>query len=110
FSFNGNFMPSKFANFEFVNNLYSINTRNRRPNIQQLVATGLNRDYDYNWMKDFYHDVDGFRRNLEDYGLGSSSPGYWPNAISNILWEQNDNLDTDRKFHLISSIKATLQF
>lgn len=110
FSFNGNFMPSKFANFEFVNNLYSVNTRNRRPNIQQLVATGLNRDYDYNWMKDFYHDADGFRRNLEDYGLGSSSPGYWPNAISNILWEQNDNLDTDKKFHLISSIKATLQF
>jgi len=110
FSFNGNFRPSKFANFEFVNNLYSVNTRNRRPNIQQLVATGLNRDYDYNWMKDFYHDADGFRRNLEDYGLGSSSPGYWPNAISNILWEQNDNLDTDKKIHLVSSIKATLQF
>jgi len=110
FSFNGNFAPSKFANFEFVNNLYSVNTRNRRPNIQQLVATGLNRDYDYNWMKDFYHDADGFRRNLEDYDLASSSPGYWPNAISNILWEQNDNMDQDKKIHLVSSIKATLQF
>lgn len=110
FSFNSNFMPSKFASFEFVNNLYSVNTRNRRPNIQQLVATGLNRDYDYNWMKDFYHDVDGFRKNLEEYGLGSSSPGFWPNAVSNILWEQNDNLDEDKKLHLVSSIRSTLRF
>ncbi|WON95601.1 SusC/RagA family TonB-linked outer membrane protein [Sphingobacterium sp. UGAL515B_05] len=110
FSFNGNFMPSKFASFEFVNNLYSINTTNRRPNIQQWVATGLNRDYDYNWIKGFYHDADGFRKDLEPYGLSGSSPGYWPNATSNILWEQNDNKDEDKKFHLVSSIKTTLRF
>lgn len=110
FSFNGNFMPSKFASFEFVNNLYSVNTKNRRPNIQQWVATGLNRDYDYNWIKGFYHDAQGYRKDLEPYGLAGGSPGFWPNATSNILWEQNDNLDKDTKFHLVSSIKTTLQF
>lgn len=110
FSFNGNFMPSKFASFEFVNNLYSVNTKNRRPNIQQWVATGLNRDYDYNWIKDFYHDDQGYRKDLEPYGLAGGSPGFWPNATSNILWEQNDNLDKDNKFHLVSSLRTTLQF
>ncbi|WP_140937751.1 SusC/RagA family TonB-linked outer membrane protein [Sphingobacterium lumbrici] len=110
FSFNGNFQPSSFANFEFVNNLYSVNTNNRRPNIQQWVATGLNRDYDYNWMREFYHDADGFRKDLEPWGLAGGSPGFWPNAVSNVLWEQNDNNDNDKKFHLVSSIRTTLQF
>lgn len=110
FSFNGNFKVSPFATFEFISNLYSVQTTNRRPNIGQLVATGLNRDYDYNWMKSFYHDQDGFKRNLEDYGLGSSSPGYWPNAVAGILWEQNDNKDKDNKFHIVSSVRSTLQF
>lgn len=110
FSFNGNFKVSPFATFEFVNNLYSIQTRNRRPNIQQFVATGLNRDYDYNWMESFYHDQDGFRKDLEPYGLAGSSPGFWPNAVAGILWEQNDNLDRDNKLHLVSSMRTTLQF
>ncbi len=110
FSFNGNFKVSDFATFEFVNNLYSVQTHNRRPNIQQFVATGLNRDYDYNWMKSFYHDQDGFRRDLEPYGLAGSSPGYWPNAVAGIMWEQNDNKDQDNKLHLVSSIRSTLQF
>lgn len=110
FSFNGNFKVSDFASFEFINNLYSIQTRNRRPNIQQFVATGLNRDYDYNWIKDFYRDPEGFRRDLEPYGLSGNSPGFWPNAAAGILWEQNDNRDRDNKFHIISSVRSTLQF
>jgi TonB-linked SusC/RagA family outer membrane protein len=110
FSFNGNFNVSEFASFEFINNLYSTQTVNRRPNIQQFVATGLNRDYDYNWMKDFYHDRDGFRKDLEPYGLAGGSPGFWPNAAAGILWEQNDNRDRDNKFHLLSSIRSTLKF
>lgn len=110
FSFNGNFKVSQFATFEFVNNLYSVQTTNRRPNIQQFVATGLNRDYDYNWMKSFYHDAEGFRRDLEPWGLSGSSPGYWPNAVAGIMWEQNDNKDQDKKLHLVSSIRSTLQF
>lgn len=110
FSFNGNFKVSDFATFEFINNIYSVQTRNRRPNVQQFVATGLNRDYDYNWMKGFYRDADGFRKDLDPYGLGGSSPGFWPNAVAGILWEQNDNSDRDNKFHIISSIRSTLQF
>jgi TonB-linked SusC/RagA family outer membrane protein len=110
FSFNGNFKVSEFATFEFVNNLYSVQTTNRRPNIQQWVASGLNRDYDYNSMKSFYHDRDGFRRDLEPYGLNASDPGYWPNAVGGILWEQNDNKDQDNKVHLVSSVRSTLQF
>ncbi|OQP57278.1 SusC/RagA family TonB-linked outer membrane protein [Niastella vici] len=110
FSFNGNFKVSEFATFEFVNNLYSVQTKNRRPNIQQFVATGLNRDYDYNWMKSFYHDQDGFKRDLDPYGLADRSPGYWPNAVAGIMWEQNDNKDQDNKIHLVSSVRSTLQF
>ncbi|MGN7786104.1 SusC/RagA family TonB-linked outer membrane protein [Niabella sp. 22666] len=110
FSFNGNFKVSEFATFEFINNLYSVNTVNRRPNIAQFVATGLNRDYDYNWMKTFYRDAEGFRRDLEPYGLNANTPGFWPNAVAGILWEQNDNQDIDKKFHLISSVRSTLQF
>jgi iron complex outermembrane receptor protein len=110
FSFNGNFKVSEFATFEFVNNLYSVQTTNRRPNIQQWVATGLNRDYDYNWMKSFMYDQDGFRRDLEPYGLSKNDPGYWPNAVGAIWWEQNDNKDKDNKVHLVSSVRSTLQF
>jgi TonB-linked SusC/RagA family outer membrane protein len=110
FSFNGNFKVSEFATFEFVNNLYSVQTHNRRPNIQQWVATGLNRDYDYNWMKSFLYDREGFRRDLEPYGLNANTPGYWPNAVGGILWEQMDNSDKDNKLHLVSSVRSTLQF
>ena len=110
FSFNGNFKVSEFATFEFVNNLYSVQTHNRRPNIQQWVATGLNRDYDYNWMKSFLYDQEGFRRDLEPYGLSGNTPGYWPNAVGGILWEQMDNSDKDNKLHLVSSVRSTLQF
>ena len=110
FSFNGNFKVSEFATFEFVNNLYSVQTKNRRPNIQQWVASGLNRDYDYNWMKSFLYDQDGFRRDLEPYGLNKNDPGYWPNAVGAIWWEQNDNKDQDNKIHLVSSVRSTLQF
>lgn len=110
FSFNGNFKVSDFATFEFVNNLYSVQTKNRRPNIQQWVATGLNRDYDYNWMKSFMYDQDGFRRDLEPYGLSANTPGFWPNAVGAIWWEQMDNKDQDNKVHLVSSVRTTLQF
>jgi iron complex outermembrane receptor protein len=110
FSFNGNFKVSEFATFEFVNNLYSVQTHNRRPNIQQWVATGLNRDYDYNWMKSFLYDKEGYRRDLEPYGLNANTPGYWPNAVGAMWWEQKDNSDRDNKVHLVSSVRSTLQF
>lgn len=105
FSFNGNFNVSPFAKVEFVNNLYSVNTKNRRPNLYRLVSDGLNRDADYNWIKGFYHDKDGFFRDLGELGLPR-----WAHNFAGILWEQNDNSDTDNKMHLISSVKTTLNF
>jgi TonB-linked SusC/RagA family outer membrane protein len=105
FSFNGDFNVSPFARFEFTTNVYSITTRNRRPNIEQLVAWGLNRDYDYNFLRDFYLDQDGYRRELDGYALPPSAT-----RMTGILWEQNQNTDLDKKFHTISSIRTTLRF
>lgn len=109
-SFNGNFNISPFAVIELNSNLYSIKTKNRRPNIQGWVAAGLNRDYDYNWLKGFYRDGDGYRRDLDPYGLAATSPGTWVGQVAGILWDQNDNSDTDSKFHIINSLRATLMF
>lgn len=105
FSFNGNFRVSPFASFEFVSNIYNIKSKNRRPGLDQIVAWGLNRDYDYGLVKDFYKDADGYRRDFEPFGLPPSF-----SRIANILWEQNDNSDIDDKFHIVSSIRSTLQF
>lgn len=105
FSFNGEFNVSQFAKFEFISNIYSIITQNRRPNLEQVVAWGLNRDYDYNWLRSFYLDQSGYRRVLDNYALPPSAT-----RLTGVLWEQNQNTDLDKKFHTINSIKTTLRF
>jgi TonB-linked SusC/RagA family outer membrane protein len=105
FSFNGNFNVSPFASFELISNLYHVKTQNRRPNLEQLVAWGLNRDYDYGFLKDFYLDETGYMRDLDDYALPPSA-----NRIIPILWQQNNNRNVDDKFHTINTIKTTLKF
>ena len=105
FSFNGNFNVSPFASFEFISNIYSVRTQNRRPNLEQVVAFGLNRDYDYNFLKGFYLDQSGFQRQLDNYALPPSAT-----RLIQILGEQNYNSDVDTKFHTINSIKTTLKF
>jgi TonB-linked SusC/RagA family outer membrane protein len=105
FSFNGTFNVSSFAKFEFTSNIYSIKTQNRRPNIEQVVAWGLNRDYDYNFLRDFYLDEDGYRKELDGYALPPSAVRF-----NGLLWEQNQNTDLDQKFHTINSLRATLNF
>jgi len=104
FSFNGEFKVSPFAKFEFKSNLYSIGTQTRRPNIEQIVAWGLNRDYDYNFLRGFYLDQ-GYRRVLDNYSLPPSAT-----RMTGYLWEQNQNTDLDQKLHSINSIKGTLTF
>lgn len=104
FSFNGDFRVSPFAKFEFTSNIYSVTTQNRRPNIEQVVAWGLNRDYDYNFLRDFYLD-EGYRRNLDGYALPPSAVRF-----NGVLWEQNQNTDLDKRFHTITSLRATLNF
>jgi iron complex outermembrane receptor protein len=103
FSFNGNFNVTPFAKVEFISNVYSVTTRNRRPNLEQVVAFGLNRDYDYNFLRDFYLDENGFRRELDGYAVPPSA-----NRFIGLLWEQNQNTDLDKKFHTINSVKTTL--
>lgn len=110
FSFNGNFNVSNFATFEFTSNVYSVTTRNRRPNIQQWVAWGLHRDYDFNSLRDFYLD-EGFRKDLDGYALPTSAtPPTSGGGLIDILWEQNQNTDLDKKFHTITSLRTTLKF
>lgn len=104
FSFNGNFEVSPFAKFEFTSNVYSVTTQNRRPNIEQVVAWGLNRDYDYNFLRDFYLE-EGYRRNLDAYALPPSAVRF-----NGLLWEQNQNTDLDKRFHTITSLRTTLNF
>jgi TonB-linked SusC/RagA family outer membrane protein len=110
FSFNGNFNVSPFATFEFTSNIYSIKTKNRRPNLEQVVAYGLNRDFDYDWVKQLYLDESGFRRDLDGYSVPPSIQPPSGAGIIGLLWEQNQNSDIDSKFHTITSIKTTLHF
>ncbi len=104
FSFNGDFKVSPFARFEFKSNFYSIATQNRRPNVEQIVAWGLNRDYDYNFLRGFYLDQ-GYRRVLDNYALPPSATRF-----TGLLWEQNQNTDLDKKFHTINSLRGIFTF
>jgi iron complex outermembrane receptor protein len=105
FSFNSDFRVSPFAKFEFTSNIFSITTQNRRPNLEQVVAWGLNRDYDYNFLRGFYLDQNGYQRILDNYSLPPSAT-----RLTGVLWEQNQNTDQDQKFHTINSLKTTLTF
>lgn len=105
FSFNGNFNVSPFASFEIISNIYSVKTQNRRPNLEQMVAWGLNRDYDYGFLNDFYLDKTGYLKILDNYAMPPSALRMIP-----ILWQQNNNRNVDAKFHTINTIKTTLKF
>jgi len=110
FSFNGNFNVSPFAKFEFTTNIYSVNTRNRRPNLQQWVAWGLQRDYDYNSLRSFYLK-EGYLRDFDGYSLPTSAlPPTSGGGLVALLFDQNQNTDLDKKFHTINSLRTTLQF
>ncbi|MCK0156439.1 SusC/RagA family TonB-linked outer membrane protein [Cellulophaga sp. F20128] len=105
YNFSGQLRPSDFVNVEVNTNLYKIKTHNRNPNLGNIVAWGINRDYDFNAITDLYKNEDGSKFNSEDRGWpGQFAPVYLMDA----LWEQNENSDLDDKFHLIGSIKATV--
>ncbi len=107
FNFSGLLKASDFAKVELNTNLYKIKTHNRRPNLQDIVAWGINRDYDFNAIKDLYKNDDGSKFNAEDTGW----PGQFaPTYLMNTLWEQLENSDLDDKFHLITSLRTTLNF
>lgn len=103
FSFSGAINASKLARVEVNANYYNIKTTNRRPNMEQVVAWGLNRDYDYNFVNRFYKDNTSYLRVLDNYSLPPSFT-----RIRSILMEQYDNRDVDTRSRWLASIRTTL--
>lgn len=104
-SFSGRMQASKFAEFEFNSNLYSVKTENRLPNIGSIVSFGVNRDQPFSTIQRMLYDDTGYRRQLDDIEASQ----YVTNTMD-VLWHQQNNKNTDKKFHLITSVKAKLNF
>ena len=120
-SFNGQVEVSKFAKFEFIENLYSVKSQNRMSNVQHLIAWGtFNRDYDIKTAMNSYKDENGWMLDLSKLGNLDSSGWGWPAAFLdpnnindgffNLLWNMNENRNTDKRMHSITSGKATFTF
>jgi iron complex outermembrane receptor protein len=120
-SFNGQIEVSKFAKFEFVQNLYNIQSQNRMSNIQHLVAWGtFNRDYDIKTAMSAYKDENGWMLDLGNLGSIDGKGWGWPSAFLdpnnigdgffNLMWNMNENRNSDKRMHSITSAKATLTF
>ena len=102
---------SEFVNVSFTQNLYIINTQNRRQNMNVLISNGtFNRDYDLNLAMRSYIDPDGYM-----YDGGYLKGLGWPDAFTkqsgffDMLWNQNKNKNTDAKVHSITAVKVNLQ-
>lgn len=104
-SFSGRMKASKFAEFEFNSNLYSIKTQNRLPNIGSIVSFGVNRDQPFPTIQNMLYDETGYRRPMDEIDAST----YVKNTMD-VLWHQQNNKNTDKKFHLITSVKAKLNF
>ncbi|MDR3250945.1 MAG: SusC/RagA family TonB-linked outer membrane protein, partial [Tannerella sp.] len=120
-SFNGQMEVSKFARFEITQNLYNIKSQNRFSNIQHLVAWGtFNRDYDIKTAMNSYKDANGWMLDLgtlgslDEQGWGWPSAFLDPNSINdgffNLMWTMNENRNTDKRMHSITSAKVLLTF
>ena len=106
-SFSGQMNVSDFASFEINSNLYNVQTHNRLPNVQGIVAWGVHRDYDYKKLKDIYLTEDGFINEdlRENSGLPNST-----GTLIDLWWNQNKNSNLDAQIHNITSVRATLKF
>jgi iron complex outermembrane receptor protein len=120
-SFNGQMEVSKFARFEITQNLYNIKSQNRLSNIQHLVAWGtFNRDYDIKTAMNSYKDANGWMLDLSSLGSIDGSGWGWPSAFLdpnnindgffNLMWNMNENRNTDKRMHSITSAKVLLTF
>ncbi|MDR0565983.1 MAG: SusC/RagA family TonB-linked outer membrane protein [Prevotellaceae bacterium] len=110
-SFNGMLKATELTTLEFSQNLYMVNTQNRRQNLQQLVAYGtFNRDVDIATAKNAYLDENGYMRtkqSLADEGWQSAFTQ--ANGLFDMLWNQNQNRNIDEKLHSITSAKVNFQ-
>ncbi len=106
-SISGQMKVSDFASFEVVSNWFFVDTHNRLPNLQDIVAWGVHRAYDYNKLKAIYLTDDGFLNEelFDNGGLPNSS-----RSLINMWWQMNKNSNLDAKTHNITSIRATLRF
>lgn len=120
-SFSGQMQVSKFAKFEFTQNLYQTESRNRMSNIQHLIAWGtFNRDYDIKTAMRSYKDENGYMVDLSSLGNLDGTGWGWPNAFLdpnnindgffNLMWTMNENRYTDKRINSITSAKATFSF
>ncbi|MDR1763276.1 MAG: SusC/RagA family TonB-linked outer membrane protein [Dysgonamonadaceae bacterium] len=120
-SFNGQIEVSKLAKFEFTQNLYYTNSQNRMSNIQHLIAWGtFNRDYDIKTAMNSYKDETGWMRTMSELGSVEGDGWGWPSAFLdpnnindgffNMMWNMNENRNTDTRLHTITSGKATFTF
>jgi len=120
-SFNGQVEVSKFAKFEFTQNLYNVSSQNRMSNIQHLVAWGtFNRDYDIKTAMNSYKDANGWMLDLSKLGSLDAAGWGWPSAFLdpnhindgffNLMWNMNENRNTDKRLHSITSGKGTFTF
>ncbi|AOW11267.1 hypothetical protein EM308_05640 [Flavobacterium gilvum] len=107
---NGMLKASDFASVEVNSSLFKIKTHNRNPNLGDIVAWGINRDYDFKSLMGMYKNPDGSKFDPETAPVGWPGGQNAPTYLMNTLWEQLENSDTDDKFHLLGSIKTTLNF
>jgi iron complex outermembrane receptor protein len=114
-SFNGQMEVSKLAKFEFIQNIYSTKSTNRLSNISHLVAFGtFNRDYDIKTAMNSYKDKNGYMYTLQELGSIEDSGWGWPSAFTDsrgtgffpLLWQMNENRNTDARLHSLTSVKA----
>ena len=109
-SFNGQMEVSKFARFEFIQNITNAKSQNRMSNIQHLVAWGtFNRDYDIKTAMNSYKDENGWMLDLSRLGSLDSSGWGWPAAFLdpnnindgffNWLWNTNENRNKDERIN-----------
>ncbi|MDC1107050.1 SusC/RagA family TonB-linked outer membrane protein [Prolixibacteraceae bacterium] len=107
-SFSGRYKASNFATFEVTSNIYSVESKNRNPNIQSIVAFGINRDYPLQEITHLYKNADGSKFSAEENDWPTQS--YSPTYLMNFLWHQNENSNIDDKFHYIGSARVNLRF
>jgi len=106
-SITGQMQVSDFASFEISTNTFYTQTHNRLGNLQDLIAWGVHRDYDYKKLKAIYLTEDGYMNKelYQDGGLPRSSL-----YLLDLWWNQNQNSNTDSRINNNTSVRATLRF
>ena len=120
-SFNGQYEVSKFARFEFVQNIYKTKSQGRMPNIQHMVSWGtFNRDIDIKTAMNSYKLENGWMREMSDLSNIDGGGWGWPGGFTdpnnngdgffNMMWNWNENRKVDERLQSNTSAKALFSF